>query len=112
MRSLAWTPIVFLLTAGLTMATDPLGIFPDHDPIKSKAFKVGRLAAPLPPTPSKITLTGVLSKFNIPGLYQTKAAPGLPVMPQSRPQLGFQKLTPANSGPFQPLVPLSPSTTK
>jgi len=94
------------------MATDPFGIFPDREPIKSKAFKVGRLAAPVPPTPSKITLTGVLSKLNIPGLYQTKAAPGSPLKPASRPQLGLQKFTPANSGLYQPLVPLSSSSPK
>jgi hypothetical protein len=113
MRTLVWTPIVVLLTAGLTMADGPFSsFFPSHEPVKSKAFKVGRLAAPLPPTPSKITLTGVLSKLNIPGLYQTKAAPGLPVKPASRPQLGLQNLTPANSGLYQPLVPISPSTSK
>jgi hypothetical protein len=113
MRTLAWTPIVVLFTVRLTMASGPVSdLFPSHEPIKSKAFNVGRVAAPLPPTPSKITLTGVLSKLNIPGLYQTKAAPGLPVKPASRPQLGLQKLTPANSGLFQPLVPLSPSTPK
>ncbi len=113
MRTLLWAPVMVLLTAGLIMADGPFSsFFPSREPIKSKAFQVGRLAAPVPPTPSKITLTGVLSKLNIPGLYQTKAAPGLPVKPQSRPQLGLQKVSPANSGIFQPLVPISPSTPK
>jgi hypothetical protein len=113
MRTLPWTPTVVLLTAGVTMAANPVSdLFPDHDPIKSKAFKVGKLAAPVPATPSKITLTGILSKLNIPGLYQTKPMPGLPVQPSSRPQLGLQTLQPANSGLFQPLVPISPSTPK
>jgi hypothetical protein len=113
MRTLVWTPILALLAAGLAMASGPISdLFPSHEPIKSKAFNVGKLAAPVPPTPSKITLTGILSKLNIPGLYQTKAAPGLPAKPASRPQLGLQRLTPANSGLFQPLVPISPSTPK
>jgi hypothetical protein len=113
MRKLVCTPAMLILTAGVIMAGGPFAnMFPDHQPIKSKAFQVGRTAAPVPPTPSKITLTGVLSKLNIPGLYQTKAAPGLPVTPASRPQLGLQTFTPANSGLFQPLVPLSTNTAK
>jgi hypothetical protein len=93
-----------LALAAQASAKDPFGIFPDRKPVQAKMVDMSHLVVPVPATPSRMTLTGVLSKFNIPWLFQTKPMPGLPA---TRPQLGLQRLTPQSASPYQPLVPFT-----
>jgi hypothetical protein len=69
-----------------------------------KPIDTSNVAAPLPPQPSRITLSGILSKFNIPGLYKQQSLPAIPPPGQAPSPIQFPSLNYQNT--FQPVMPI------
>jgi hypothetical protein len=105
------TSIVLTIALALTLSTVAHGAPPVALPggvnpkeMNFQPVDTTNLAAPVNSTPSSITLSGILSKFNIPGLYKSKKVSPLPgPMTMPSPAL-YPSMTYKNS--FEPVMPI------
>jgi hypothetical protein len=70
----------------------------------SKPIDTTHPAAPVPSTSSSITMSSILSKFNVPGLYLSKKIPAIPAPGQPPSPVAYKSMTYPNT--FQPVAPI------
>lgn len=110
MRILVWSMVATLacLVPAYGQNQNPATFFGGVDPadVKFKPIDTSHPVAPVPNAPSRITLSGILAKLNIPGLY--KSTPLFPVpKPGESPSAAlYPSLLYKNV--FQPVQPIPP----
>lgn len=108
MRVCTWAVAasLFVTLSAFGQSKNPATFFGGVDPanVKFKPIDTSHPVAPIQNAPSRITMSGILSKFNIPGLYKSTPLspvpkPGESPSPALYPSLNYKNV-------FQPMQPV------